>query len=107
PAPPFGRIEDLPPRLEPVLLRKEALHHVAELPLLGSGTEPHGELLQPENALGDDVLLDLVGTAVDRRLAKIQVRSGEPVRIRRCREWRDAFVAGRAPAHGQGAGTGR
>src|SRR2546421_582064 len=58
PAPSFARVEDLPARLEAVLLAQESLNHLAELLLLGSGSEEHGKLLQPEDRLGDDVLLD-------------------------------------------------
>ena len=47
PAPSFARVEDLPPRIEPVLLGEKPLDHVAELLLLGSRTEPHESSYSP------------------------------------------------------------
>ncbi len=61
------------PRLEVVVVGDEFLDAVVEHRLNFVERKVHVRFLEPEHVLGDDVLLDFVGAAVDRRLAKIEV----------------------------------
>src|SRR6185312_12570567 len=68
-------LDDPTAALEVVAALDPPAHAVAQHLLVVGEIEVHGSA--PEHGLGDDVALDLVRSAVDRRLAHVEVRAGE------------------------------
>jgi len=81
--PAIGRLRNLAARLEVILVLKQALHGIAEQRLLFGERKIHlptfprccsfARTLKAEHHFCDDVVLDLVRSAIDRSLAHVEI----------------------------------